>query len=245
MAAGTHWKRPWEEDADGSSDHSASVVPPPSVRSSVSSQYPATLEPQHGALKAQLPSLFRDSESFKSTNANQPTSLGARDNNQQEGQPRYRQASMTAPQKRQRTSVSALDLSSSPAVLYQLKGMVSVTCVKSNSIAAHFYYPGSLDGQDGRHRLHGAYSTHDWNGLRDHSQDTGAMNSHELGNHFPADTVVIPDLQGKCRTCRSLQSLVPQAASVVEELYEDMSIALKDRIPDWHEVKTNEHQYHF
>jgi len=126
MAAGTNWKRPWEEDADGSSDHSASVVPP-SGRSSIASHNPATSEQQHGAAgvpTAQLPPLFRDSESFTSINANQHTSLGVKDSNQADGQSRY-QASLTAPYKRQRTSTNALDLSSPPAVVYQPKGILS------------------------------------------------------------------------------------------------------------------------
>ncbi|MCJ1243116.1 hypothetical protein MMC30_000313 [Trapelia coarctata] len=213
MAAGTNWKRPWEEDADGSSDHSASVVPP-SGRSSVSSHHPASSEQQHGATgasKAQLPPLFRDNESFTSINANQRTSPGARDSNQADGQPLY-QASLTAPHKRQRTSVHALDLPSSPTVVYQLKG--------------------SLDGHDGEYRFHGTSSTHELGSLRNYSQDTSARNSHEFANHLPATTMPRSDLQGKCKTCGSLRGLVPQAASIVEEFYEHMFIAMKDRTPD-------------
>jgi len=126
MAAGTNWKRPWEEDADGSSDHSTSVVPPLG-RSSASSHHAAISEAQYisaCAPKAQLPPLFRGSESFTSVNANQHTSLGVKDINQADGQPRY-QASLTATHKRQRTSVNTLDLSGPPAVVYQMRGIPS------------------------------------------------------------------------------------------------------------------------
>ena len=126
MAAGTNWKRPWEEDADGSSDHSTSVIPH-SGRSSVSSQHPATSESQHGAAgtpQAPLPPPVRGGDSFTSINAGQHTILGIRDSNQADSQPRY-QASLTASHKRRRTSVNALDLSGPPTILYQLKGIPS------------------------------------------------------------------------------------------------------------------------
>jgi len=74
--------------------------------------------------------------------------------------------------------------------------------------------------------------------MRDYGQVTGARIPYELASQFPANMMSKSDLHGKCKTCCSLRVLVPQAASVVEELYEDISIALKDRIPDRHEVKT-------
>ncbi len=92
-------------------------------------------------------------------------------------------------------------------------------------------------GDERKHN--GVQASHEAGGLKFHGQCTSSTSAREPEELFAATITTKSEMQGKCKMCVRLRGLVPQAASVVERLYDDMFIALKDRIPDRREVKTN------